>query len=276
MHCHDIDTILDDGGTEALSSATRSSVDAHLARCDRCAGIWSAQELLVNRPVPTLSAELLEDTRRLIAGRAAPESKPGAVSRWIPLAGVASAASIATAVLVVALAGLGSAQPSQPAFADRLPEFSLASLAGEPTSISRWSGRPMLINFWATWCAPCRREIPLLKEFQSDNPAVQVVGIAVDNFDMVEEFDVEMQFNYPILIGGDDAIQAAAAFGVEAFAIPFTVLVTSDGYLLGIHKGEADSALLASFADVIDDVEAERIDVEAARAGLAAERPQIR
>jgi thiol-disulfide isomerase/thioredoxin len=232
--------------------------------------------LLVNRPVPELSEELLGDTRRLIARRAAPKSKSGAVSRWIPLAGVASAASLATAVLVVALVGLGSAQPSQPAFADRLPEFSLASLAGEPTSISRWSGRPLLINFWATWCAPCRREIPLLKEFQSDNPAVQVIGIAVDNFDMVEAFDAEMQFNYPIMIGGDDAIEAAAAFGVEAFAIPFTVLVTSDGYLLGIHKGEADAALLTSFAGVIDDVEADRIDVEAARAVLAAESPQIR
>src|SRR5262245_15538868 len=124
----------------------------------------------------------------------------------------------------------------QPAreLADRLPDFALGNLAGEPQSISSWPGKPLLINFWATWCAPCRREIPLLKELQSSNDTLQVVGIAVEARDPVVTFANEMQFNYPVLIGQSDAWEAAAAFGVDVYALPFTVFTGADGSVLGI------------------------------------------
>ena len=86
-----------------------------------------------------------------------------------------------------------------------LPDFSLGNLAGEQQSILSWPGKPLLINFWATWCAPCLREIPMLKELQAARPDLQVVGIAIDKRDPVVEFAGNIEFNYPILIGQNEA-----------------------------------------------------------------------
>ena len=109
-------------------------------------------------------------------------------------------------------------RPSRP-----LPDFSLAILAGEQQSIQSWPGKPLLINFWATWCAPCLREIPMLKELQTARPDLQVVGIAIDKPDLVAKFAADIEFNYPILIGQNEAWDAAAALGVNIFALPFTI-----------------------------------------------------
>src|SRR5213075_2210542 len=93
--------------------------------------------------------------------------------------------------------------------ADTLPDFTLANLAGEPQSIKTLGGKPMLINFWATWCGPCLREIPMLKELQTHRPDLQVVGIAVDRREPVVGFADKRQFNYPILIGESAGWEAA-------------------------------------------------------------------
>jgi thiol-disulfide isomerase/thioredoxin len=161
-----------------------------------------------------------------------------------------------------------TAQPARE-LADRLPEFALGNLAGEPQSISSWPGKPLLINFWATWCAPCRREIPLLKELQSSTQTLQVVGIAVESRDPVVTFANEMQFNYPVLIGQSDAWEAAAAFGVDVYALPFTVFTGADGSVLGIHTGELHREHLERLSATLDDLRAGSIDVAAARARLA-------
>jgi len=154
------------------------------------------------------------------------------------------------------------------ALSDRLPDFVLDSLDGEPLSINSWPGKPLLINFWATWCAPCLREIPMLKEFQIDNPSLQVVGIAVDRLDPVLSFAQEMQFNYPVLVGQAGAMDAAGAFGVDFVALPFTVFAGADGALLGVHTGEIHAEHLENLVAVLDDLEASRIDVLTARARL--------
>ena len=75
--------------------------------------------------------------------------------------------------------------------------FSLDNLPGEQQSIQSWPGKPLLINFWATWCGPCLREIPMLKELQAARPDLQVVGIAIDKPRPRAEFADDMQFNYP-------------------------------------------------------------------------------
>lgn len=152
-----------------------------------------------------------------------------------------------------------------------LPDFSLGNLAGEPQSIHSWPGKPLLINFWATWCAPCLREIPMLKELQTGRPDLQVVGIAVDKRDAVVKFAGELQFNYPILIGQSEAWAAAGAMGVNIYALPFTIFVAGDGNLLGVHTGELHAEHLEAFRSVVDDLAAARIDLDAARA-LIAER----
>ena len=157
----------------------------------------------------------------------------------------------------------------EPHFAERLPEFSLDTLAGTQQSISSWPGKPLLINFWATWCGPCLREIPMLKEFQTRDAGVQVVGIAVDKRDPVVTFADQMQFNYPILIGEKGGWEAAAAFGVGVYALPFTVFTGADGSVLGVHTGELHAEHLQELTAVVADLAAGKIDLPTARQRLA-------
>jgi len=155
--------------------------------------------------------------------------------------------------------------------ASTLPEFTLANLSGEQQSIQSWPDQALLINFWATWCAPCLREIPLLKEFQNthaDN-AVTVVGIAVDRLEPVAAFAQDMTFNYPLLVGQADGMDAAASFGVDVFALPFTVFTDHDANILGVHTGELHAEDLENLAAVLEDLGAGRIDLERARARVA-------
>jgi thiol-disulfide isomerase/thioredoxin len=161
------------------------------------------------------------------------------------------------------------AEASAPTLADHLPEFQLANLAGEPTSITSWPDRPMIVNFWATWCAPCLREIPRLNGFQTENADVRVVGIAVDRPDPVASFAATMGFNYPILVGEADAINAAAAFGISVLALPITVFTDRDGAILGIHTGEVHAEHLENYRAVLADLAAGRTDRAAARARIA-------
>lgn len=152
-----------------------------------------------------------------------------------------------------------------------LPDFSLANLDGQQQSIRSWPGKPLLINFWATWCAPCLREIPMLKELQTTRGDLQVVGIAIDKPDLVGKFAADIDFNYPILIGENEAWAAAAALGVNIYALPFTVFTGADGSILGVHSGELHAEHLDRFRDVVDDFAAGRISIGQARGRLAAE-----
>ena len=153
--------------------------------------------------------------------------------------------------------------------ADTLPDFTLANLAGEPQSIKTFGGKPMLINFWATWCGPCLREIPMLKQLQAARPDIQIVGIAIDKPEPVEKFAGEHALSYPILVGQSQAWEAAAALGVDVFALPFTVFTGADGALLGVHTGELHAEHLADFQAVIDDLAAAKIGVQEARSRIA-------
>jgi thiol-disulfide isomerase/thioredoxin len=161
-------------------------------------------------------------------------------------------------------AGSASGEPAALAVAT-LPDFSLGNLAGEPQSILSWPGKPLLINFWATWCAPCLREIPMLKELQAARPDLQVVGIAIDKRDPVVEFAGNIDFNYPILIGQNEAWAAAGAMGVNIYALPFTIFTAGDGSILGVHTGELHAEHLERFRAIVDELAAGRITVDEAR-----------
>lgn len=153
--------------------------------------------------------------------------------------------------------------------AETLPDFTLGNLAGEPQSIRTFAGKPLLINFWATWCGPCLREIPMLKAMQSSRADIQIIGIAVDRREPVQEFAGKQEFNYPILIGQSEAWEAAAALGVDVYALPFTVFAAADGSLLGVHTGELKAEHLAEFQAVVDDLASGKIQLAEARTRIA-------
>lgn len=149
-----------------------------------------------------------------------------------------------------AVADAGEDAVPAPKIPDRLPVFSLMDIKGRDTPISAWSGKSLVINFWATWCAPCRHEIPLLQALNVEwaGRGVEVVGIAVDRREKVLEFAGELKIAYPLLIGEQDALDAAAAFGMASPVFPFTVFTDRRGEVVALfvgelHKPEADLIL---------------------------------
>ncbi len=151
-------------------------------------------------------------------------------------------------------------------------EFRLPDLAGELRGMDDWDGRIRLVNFWATWCAPCRREIPLLKEIQDSHGdlGIQVIGIAVDDAEPVAAYADEMAFNYPVLVGQEDAIAAGESFGIDFVGLPFTLVVARDGELLNVHVGELKREESDAMLDILQRLADGRLDKDAAREALAA------
>ncbi len=122
------------------------------------------------------------------------------------------------------------------------PEFALQDLDGHTRNLSDFRGQVVAVNFWATWCPPCKREIPALIELQNDyaNQNLQVIGIALDNVEAVREYVQEIGINYPILVGDDDAIEVAKQLGNDMGVLPYTVITDQAGNIRFIRYGEVD------------------------------------
>ena len=153
-----------------------------------------------------------------------------------------------------------------------LPDFVLSDLNGVPRPISDWSGQTLLINFWATWCAPCRREMPLLQKLHEElgNNGLQVIGIAIDRAADVSAFTTETGVTYPILVGQEDAIKVTEGFGLVVLGLPFSVLADEDGQILKIQLGELHADDLKLIVAVTAELRAGEISVGAARRRLRA------
>jgi thiol-disulfide isomerase/thioredoxin len=133
----------------------------------------------------------------------------------------------------------GPARPPGKSIPATLPDITLADRDGKPTKLASFGGRPLMVNFWATWCAPCRREIPLLNKIRTERQAqnAEIVGIAVDFRDEVLKFVDKVPLSYPLLIGEEDGLAAAEAFGM-GMAFPFSVFVDSQNRILTVKIGE--------------------------------------
>jgi thiol-disulfide isomerase/thioredoxin len=129
-----------------------------------------------------------------------------------------------------------------------LLQAALPDLAGAPQRLDQWKGKVLVVNFWATWCAPCRDEIPALVRLQREmsGQGLQVVGIAIDQLDKVRPYAAEMGINYPILIGELDAIDLARQAGNELGGLPFTVVLDRSGNAIRGELGRVTEARLAA------------------------------
>jgi peroxiredoxin len=170
------------------------------------------------------------------------------------------------------VAPAASSAVSPAAVPERRPDFTLSDLAGQRHPISAWDGKTLVVNFWATWCAPCRREIPLLRdlrrEFSKNN--VEVVGIAVDVAEDVRKFVRTTPIDYPLLTGEQDALDTAQAFGVSELALPFTVFIDAQGRILTIHLGELHAAPTRAVLELALKISAGTLDVTSGRAAIRA------
>ena len=151
------------------------------------------------------------------------------------------------------------------------PAFELPDMEGNVRNMSEWAGKHTLLNFWATWCAPCRREIPLLKAFQDEHgpDGFQVVGIAVDFPDEVVAYAEQAEFNYPIVIGQEEAMAIAETSGIDFIGMPFTMIVAADGELINAHIGEILADDLDHIVEVINKLESGEYDKQSARKALS-------
>ena len=118
-------------------------------------------------------------------------------------------------------------------------DFTLHDLAGKTHTLGEWRGKLVLLNFWATWCPPCRREIPLFIQTQNRyaQQGLQIVGIAVDNPEPVARYWQEMHFNYPILLADDHTFDLMAAYGDTDGSLPYSVLIKPDGQVVKAKLG---------------------------------------
>ena len=123
------------------------------------------------------------------------------------------------------------------------PDFRLPDREGREREAAEWDGRVLMVNFWASWCVPCRREIPELIELQAEYGAsgLQVVGIALDEHAQIERFlaGIGVELNYPSLVSPDlEGIAIARAYGNGIGILPYTVLVDRSGRIAFAQFGE--------------------------------------
>ncbi len=124
--------------------------------------------------------------------------------------------------------------------ATRRPDFNLPDLQGKIHSNIEWDGKVVILNFWATWCPPCIKEIPLFIQLQEKYAAhdLQFVGIAVDHLQAVQYFVKKMNINYPILLGQQEAIPISINYGNHLGALPFTAIIDKQGHIVLQHIGK--------------------------------------
>jgi thiol-disulfide isomerase/thioredoxin len=187
------------------------------------------------------------------------------------------AATPATVATAPASAPDTVAAPTPAAIPDRRPDVTLADRDGKPRSLAEWNGRPQVINFWATWCAPCRREIPMLNTLAKDGawPEIALVGIAIDFREDVLGYLQKTPIDYTVLIGEQDGLDAARAFGMGSLGLPFTAFVDSQGRIVTIHLGELHRPQADVILSVVRALDAGSIDMPTAQARIKSEVPKI-
>ncbi len=123
----------------------------------------------------------------------------------------------------------------------------LTTLEGLESTLEDWRGEILVVNFWAPWCLPCRREIPTLIELQATHAEdqVKVLGIALDGYQSVKDFAQEHQINYPLFLVGNRTSMYNAVFENPSGSLPFTAILDRDLQIRFKHNGEVSAEQLA-------------------------------
>jgi thiol-disulfide isomerase/thioredoxin len=152
-----------------------------------------------------------------------------------------------------------------------LPELALPGLDGARHRLTDWKGRPLVVNFWASWCEPCRREIPLLKSLRRERATdrIEIVGIAIDFRDAAQKYARDSGIEYPVLVGEQGGFEAVAAFGMDP-VLPFTVFADRTGRIVTLKVGELHRDEADFILDRMRELDQGRLSLAAAREQIAA------
>lgn len=132
----------------------------------------------------------------------------------------------------------GSSQTAQ--LGEKAPDFTVEVIAGGDFTLSEARGKPVVLNFWASWCEPCRTEIPDISEFADSNPDVTVVGVSVQDADQTARaFAEEVGATYPLALGTEEVEDAYPTFG-----LPATYVLDEEGVVTEIFNGLVDEQIL--------------------------------
>lgn len=185
--------------------------------------------------------------------------------RWSLLGGLSVAAGLVVSLFV----SHPAPPPADPPAPVRLPRFELPDLEGQLHSVTEWQGKVLVLNFWATWCAPCRREMPLLDALNRESSAtLRVVGVAVDHAEPVQSFIAESGVRYLILVGQDEAMQIAEGIAPDFEGLPLSVVVGPVGEILQVHVGELHPQQIREIATVATALASGELSSEEARKRL--------
>ena len=126
-----------------------------------------------------------------------------------------------------------------PGAAEALYAATLLDASGQPVSLAQFRGRPLVINFWATWCAPCVKEMPELSRLRDSFAprGLETLGIAIDSPSSVREFAARQPVSYPLVVGGMGGTDLLRAMGDASGALPFTVLLDAGARVAWRHLG---------------------------------------
>lgn len=125
---------------------------------------------------------------------------------------------------------------------DRLFGAPLMDPAGKQTTLTQWQGKPLLVNFWATWCPPCLIEMPVFSRLQEKHKDVQFVGIAIDTTQNVQAFCASRDYSYPLLVGTEQVMSLMGELGNDRNGLPFTLAIDPRGQVRHVRLGGLSEA----------------------------------